>query len=389
MTTPRPAPTGPLAGTRVVELGSIGPGPFCAMLLADLGAEVVRLDRVGGATPVGPAGDPAFEIMHRGRRSVGIDLKAPGAAELVLELCAGADVLLEGFRPGVAERLGIGPDACRARAPRLVFGRMTGWGQEGPRAAEVGHDINYIALAGPLGLIGRAGAAPTPPLNLVGDFGGGGMLLALGVLAALRERGSSGEGQVVDAAMVDGAALLLAPFFGWQQAGGWPGGRGTNLLDSGAPFYDVYACADGRWLSVGAIEPRFYADLLDLLGLDPADLGHQLDRDAWPAAKALVAARIAQRPRDAWVAAADGGEACVAPVLELDELEHDAHLAARGTVVRRDGVLQPAPAPRFDRTPARLGAPPPSPGADTREALADWGIAPERLQALLDAGVIG
>ena len=382
-------PSGPLAGTCVLELASIGPGPFCAMLLADLGAEVVRLDRIGGADPVGPGGAHAFEVVNRGRRSIGIDLKAPGAADVVLELCASADVLVEGMRPGVAERLGVGPDAARARNPRLVYGRMTGWGQDGPRASEVGHDIDYIALAGPLGMLCPADRPPTAPLNLVGDYGGGGMLLALGILAALLERSGSGEGQVVDAAMVDGAALLLAPILGWQQAGGWPGPRGTNMLDGGAPFYRTYACADGRFLAVGAIEPRFYADLLDLLGLADADLGHQMDGGRWPATTERFAATIATRTRDEWTAFAAGREACVAPVLEVDELADDPHLAARGTVVRRDGILQPGAAPRFDRTPGAIGTPPPAPGEHTRAALADWGLDDARVAELVAAGVVG
>lgn len=383
-----PPSSGPLAGTRVLELGSIGPGPLCGMLLADLGADVVRLDRIGGGLVVGPGDTHATEVVHRGRRSVGIDLRAPGAAELVLDLVAEADVLIEGNRPGVTERLGIGPEPCLERNPRLVYGRMTGWGQDGPRSSEVGHDINYIGLAGPLGLIGRAGQPPTPPMNFVGDYGGGAMLLAVGVLAALLERARSGKGQVVDAAMVDGAALLLAPILGWWQAGAFPGPRGHNLLDSGAPFYDTYACSDGRFLSVGAIEPKFHAELLELLGIDPDEHGHQYDASRWAEQKERIAAAVATKTRDAWVQATEGRETCVGPVLDLDELEHDEHLRARGTIQRRDGLLQPGIAPRFDRTPGALSRPPAAPGADTRAALADWGISDERVGALLDAGAL-
>jgi alpha-methylacyl-CoA racemase len=381
--------SGPLAGVRVVEIGSIGPGPFCAMMLADLGAEVVRIDRLEESGPVGPSEDHGNELVNRGRRSVRVDLKNPRGAEVVLDLVSRADVLIEGFRPGVTERLGIGPDVCLARNPRLVYGRMTGYGQDGPDAMTAGHDLNYLAANGVLGMIGRQGQPPTPPLNLVGDIGGGGLILAFGILAALVERAASGDGQVVDAAMVDGAAVLATSFFGWSQSGEWSSERGTNMIDSGAPYYDVYETADGRWLSVASVEPRFYAALLQLLELDPADLPQQDDRAEWPRTKELFASVIKTRTRDEWSALADGVEVCVAPVLDVDEVEKDAHLSARQTFVRFDGVLQPAPAPRFSRTQAGLSRRPPLPGQHTVEALTDWGCSAADIQAWLGAKAIG
>jgi alpha-methylacyl-CoA racemase len=381
--------SGPLSGIRVVEIGGIGPGPFCAMLLADLGADVLRVDRVAGGGLVGPSDDHTTELLNRGRRSIAVDLKHPDGPEVVLSLVEQADVLMEGFRPGVTERLGIGPDACVARNPKLVYGRMTGYGQDGPMAQAVGHDLNYVAQSGVLSMIGRHGQPPTPPLSLVGDFGGGGMVLALGICAALVERQASGRGQVIDAAMVEGAALLATPFFGYVQNGSWSTERGTNIVDSGAPFYDVYETSDRRWLSVGAMEPQFYGALLSLLGLDgDPDLPDQHDRAAWPAMKERFAAIIATRTRDEWCAAAAGVEACVAPVLGPDEVEQDPHNAARGTFVRHEGLMQPAPAPRFSRTPTALGLRPPLPGEHTTEALADWGLAPDRVAALREAGAI-
>ena len=335
--------SGPLTGIRVIEIGGIGPGPFCAMLLADLGADVLRVDRVAGGGLVGPSEDHSTELLNRGRRSIAVDLKHPDGPEVVLRLVDQADVLMEGFRPGVTERLGIGPEECLARNPRLIYGRMTGYGQDGPMAQAVGHDLNYIAQSGALSMIGRRGQPPTPPLSLIGDFGGGGMVLALGICAALVERQRSGAGQVIDAAMVEGAALLATPFYGYAQTGAWSAERGTNIVDSGAPFYDVYETADGRWLSVAAMEPRFYAALLELLGLDAEDLPEQHDREAWPAMKERFAAAIATRTRDEWCAAAEGVEACVAPVLGVDEVEGDPHLAARAAFVRHDGLVQPAP----------------------------------------------
>jgi alpha-methylacyl-CoA racemase len=378
---------GPLSGIRIVEIGSIGPGPFCAMLLADLGADVLRVDRTAGAALSGPSTDFSTELLHRGRRSVGVDLKHPDGAEVVLRLVEQADGLVEGFRPGVTERLGIGPDECLARNPRLVYGRMTGYGQDGPMAQAVGHDVNYIARSGVLGLIGRRDQPPTPPLSLIGDFGGGGLMLALGILAALVEREQSGQGQVIDAAMVEGAALLATPFFGFLQTGVWNRERGTNIVDSGAPFYDAYECADGKWLSVGAMEPKFYAALVDLLGLE--DLPDQNDQARWPEMKERFAAAIKTRTRDEWCELASGVEACVAPVLDADEVASDPHLAARGTFVEAGGIVQPAPAPRFSRTPAALSHLPPLPGEHTAEGLSDWGFTDPEIAALSEAGAIG
>jgi alpha-methylacyl-CoA racemase len=374
---------GPLAGTTVVELAGLGPAPFAAMVLADLGAEVVRVDRPGPRHP-----DPEREILNRGRRSIVVDLKHPRGVEVVLRLADGADALIEGFRPGVAERLGVGPGDCRARNARLVYGRMTGYGQEGPYAQEAGHDITYAAVGGALAHIGRAGQPPTPPLNLLADFGGGGMLLALGVVSALLVAARSGEGQVVDAAMVDGVALLMAPFFPGVRSGGWSLERGTNIVDSGAPFYECYPCADGRYVAVGAIEPQFYAALLGGLGLDPAELPDQHDKSSWPETKSRFAAVFATRPRDEWVARLAGQDACVAPVLTTDETFGDAHMTGRGTVVEVAGVPQAAPAPRFSATPATLDRPPPGAGDHTDEILAELGYAPGDVEALRSAGAV-
>ncbi len=381
--------TGPLAGIRIVELGSIGPGPFCGMVLADLGAEVLRVDRASGGGLVGPNDDPRAELMHRGRRSVAVDLKHPDGAGVILDLVAGADAFFEGFRPGVCERLGIGPEECLARNPRLVYGRMTGYGQDGPMAQAVGHDLNYIAQSGVLGMIGRAGEPPTPPLSLAGDFGGGGLILALGILAAIIERGSSGAGQVIDAAMVEGSATLATAFYGYLQHDMWSPERGTNIVDSGAPFYDAYETADGRYLTVAAMEPHFYANLLALLELDPASLPEQNDRARWPEMKPVFAAAVARRTLADWLARAEGVEACVAAVVGVEDLEQDAHLMARASFVRRDGVLQPAPVPRFSRTPAELSYPPPLPGEHTGEALSDWGLPADRIEALTASGAVG
>jgi alpha-methylacyl-CoA racemase len=381
--------SGPLAGYRVVEIGSIGPGPFCAMVLADLGADVLRVDRLAGAGLVGPSSNFATELLNRGRRSIAVDLKHPDGAEVILGLVEQADALIEGFRPGVTERLGIGPEQCMERNPRLVYGRMTGYGQDGPMAQAVGHDLNYIAQAGALGLIGRRGQPPTPPLSLVGDFGGGGLLLAFGILAALLERERSGEGQVVDAAMVEGAALLTTPFYGYVQTGDWSLERGTNIVDSGAPFYDAYETSDGKWLTVGAMEPQFYAALLEILGLAGEDLPDQHDQARWPEMKERFAAVIRTRTRDEWCAAAEGVEACIAPVLGVDEVADDPHLRARGTFVTHNDLVQPAPAPRFSRTPASLSHRPPLPGEHTDEALSDWGFDEERIAALREAGAVG
>ena len=371
---------------RVIELAGIGPVPFAGMLLSDLGADVVRVDRpstVAAADPARPSQDP----MGRGKRSVGIDLKHPDGAATVLRLVAGADVLIEGFRPGVTERLGVGPEPCTAANPRLVYGRMTGWGQEGPLAAEVGHDIDYLAVAGVLGHIGRAGAPPTPPINLVADFGGGANLLVVGVLAALLEAGRTGRGAVVDAAMVDGAALLMAPFWAARASGFWTDERGTNLLDSGAYFYDAYECADGRHVAVGAIEPQFHAALITGLGLDGEDLPDQMDRSAWPAMKERLAALFRTRTRDEWAGVFAGTDACVAPVLTMGESAAHPHVQARGTIVDGAGVPQPAPAPRVGGA-LPLPGPPVQAGQHTGEVLREVGLGADEVAALRRSGAV-
>jgi alpha-methylacyl-CoA racemase len=373
---------GPLQGVRVVELAGIGPGPFCAMLLADLGAEVLAMDRPG-------AGQDGWPVLFaRGRRRVGVDLKHPDGPGVVLDLVAGADALVEGFRPGVAERLGVGPDECLRRNPRLVYGRVTGWGQEGPLAGSAGHDIDYIALAGALHPIGPAGGPPVPPLNLLGDFGGGGMLLALGVVAALLEAARSGRGQVVDAAMVDGAALLTTQLHELLAAGLWTDRRGANLLDGAAPFYAVYETADGRHLAVGALEPRFYAELLVRVGLAADDLPPQLDRAGWPLLRERLAAVFLTRTRDEWCALLEGTDACVAPVLSLLEAPIHPHNRARATFVEVAGRPQPAPAPRFSRTPCPVPRLPPG-DDDPARVLTAWGLPPDRVAHLHTTGAIG
>jgi alpha-methylacyl-CoA racemase len=367
---------GPLVGLRVVELAGIGPGPHAAMLLADLGADVVRIERPSEGKQGLQLAPVADDQMLRGRRSVMLDLKDPAGRETTLRLVEQADVLIEGLRPGVTERLGVGPADCHARNPRLVYGRMTGWGQAGPLADRPGHDINYIALTGALHAIGNAGAKPVPPLNLVGDFGGGSMFLVFGVLAALWERDRSGAGQVIDAAMVDGVSVLAQMFWSLRAGGLWSDERGSNLLDSGTPFYDTYACADGRYVAVGALEPQFYAALLDGLGLTDEDLPGQLDPAGWPALRQRFTDAFASRGRDEWVAVFEGTDACVAPVLSFAEVPAHPHIAARGTVITIDGVPQAAPAPRFSRTRPDRPTPPPKPGADTANVLADWGVTP-------------
>jgi alpha-methylacyl-CoA racemase len=364
----KPARGGPLAGLRVLELAGIGPGPFCAMMLADQGATVLRIDRPGASSR-----QPEHELLNRGRQSAVLDLKHPRAIDALLRLVEAADVLLEGFRPGVTERLGVGPDICLRRNPRLVYARMTGWGQQGPLSGAAGHDIGYIARAGALHGLGRAGGPPQFPANLLGDFGGGGMLMAYGICAALVERATSGQGQVVDAAIVDGVASLLAMPLMFMAQGIWRDERGVNLLDGGVPWYDVYETADGKWVAVGALEPQFYAALLAGLGLTGApDRG---DPRNWPELRGLISARFKDRTRDEWTAAFAGSDACVEPVLSVTEAAGDPHLTARETYVSRDGMVQPSPAPRFSRTPGRLPEPAPVPGQHTTEALTAWGLA--------------
>jgi len=378
--------SGPLTGVRIVELAGLGPAPYGVMLLADLGAEVIRVDRAAAAR--GELGAEASMIgLSRNRRSVAVDLKSASGVELLHRLVDDADVLVEGFRPGVAERLGIGPDPLRARNPRLIYARMTGWGQDGPMAARAGHDIDYAALSGALHTVGRAGDPPPPPVNYLADFGGGGAFLAIGVLAALVERDRSGEGQVIDAAMVDGAASLTAFLHGLLAIGAWSTERGANLLDGAAPYYDTYRCADGGFVAVGALEPQFFAELCDRLGLDPADWP-QHDRDAWPEQKRRLAELFATRPRDEWATLFEDSDACVAPVLDLLEAPQHPHNVARGTFSDEFGVTQPSPAPRFSRTPGSIERPPPRPGEHTDEVLLEAGIDPDALWALRAAGTI-
>jgi len=380
--------SGPLSGVRVIEIAGIGPGPFAAMMLADMGADVVRVDRAQQVNPAFDTSRPNLEILNRGRRSIGVDLKHPEGAETVLRLVEQADALIEGFRPGVAERLGIGPDTCLARNPRLVYGRMTGWGQDGPYAQAAGHDINYIALAGALAHFGRAGQKPTPPINLVGDFGGGGMLMAFGIACALVEAGRSGKGQVVDAAMVDGSAILMAMIWGFRALGVW-GERGTNVLDTGAPFYDTYETADGKYVSVGALEPQFYRELLERTGLaGEVDPARQMDQSSWPELREKLTAVFRSRTRDEWCALLDGTDACFAPVLTMDEARSHPHLVARATIVEDHGVPQPAPAPRFSRTPGAIRRPPAWPGQHTDEVLAEWGFSDAERAKLREVGAI-
>jgi alpha-methylacyl-CoA racemase len=365
----------------VIELAGIGPGPFCGMMLADMGAELLRIDRANSVPPAfsdGARGD----ILGRGRRSVGVDLKHPEGVETVLRLVATADVIYEGFRPGVTERLGLGPDVCLARNPRLIYGRMTGWGQEGPLAPAAGHDINYIALSGALHAIGRKGEKPVPPLNLVGDFGGGGLLLAYGIVCALVERVSSGKGQVVDAAMVDGAATLMAMFYGALQSGWWTDERGVNMLDSGSHFYDTYETRDGKYVAIGSIEPQFYALLLKLTGLAGEDLPSQFDRQRWPEMRTKLAAIFKSKTRDEWCTIMEGTDVCFAPVLTLHEAPRSPHALAREAFREVAGVVQPAPAPRFSRTTPQLERPPAHPGEHTDEALRDWGFGAEEIARL-------
>ncbi|RJF87347.1 CoA transferase [Oleomonas cavernae] len=373
---------GPLKGVKVIEIAGLGPGPFCAMLLADMGADVVRIDRAGG----GGLFDPKFDFLNRGKRSVALDLKKPEGIEAILKLVEQADIITEGFRPGVMERLGLGPDVCLARNPKIVYGRMTGFGQDGPMAKAAGHDINYIAMSGMLHAIGHAGGKPVPPLNLVGDFGGGGMFLAFGLVSALLESKTSGKGQVVDATMIDGAAVLGTMMYSLSAQGVWRDERGVNMLDTGAHFYDTYETSDGKHVSIGSIEPQFYAELLRLAALDPAVFGMQMDIGRWPEMKDKLAAVFKQKTRDEWCAIMENTDVCFAPVLSLLEAPRHPHNVARGTYFEQNGHVQPAPAPRFSRTRPDLPAIPPTPGANTDQALADWGFAADEIARLKAAG---
>lgn len=376
---------GPLSGVRVLEIASLAPGPFACMMLSDMGADVLRVDRPDRTGLSSSPGNP----LNRGRRSVTVDLKHPGAADVIVALAARADVLVEGFRPGVAERLGIGPEQCCAVNRRLVYARMTGWGQQGPLAAKAGHDINYVALSGALHPIGPAGQPPTPPINYVGDFGGGGMLLTVGILAALVERSVSGTGQVVDAAMVDGAALLAAHLRGLQAVKLWQHERGHNLLDGGAPFYATYETADGGFVAVGAIEPEFFADLVDALGLPSQLPREQFDRDAWPRHRTLIAARFRSRTRDDWMTVFEHRDACVAPVLTLAEAPDHPHNRARDSYVSLDDRVHPAPAPRFSRTPSRVASAPREPGSDNDAAWDVWHVPAAAVARWKAVGAVG
>jgi alpha-methylacyl-CoA racemase len=379
---------GTLSGYKIVEFAGIGPAPMCAMLLADMGAEVLRIDRAEDAA-LGVALEPKYSLLSRGRKSVAIDLKRPEGVAAAMKLIEKADALLEGFRPKVMERLGLGPDECLKRNPRLIYGRMTGWGQEGPLAHAAGHDINYIALSGVLASIGRKGEAPVPPLNLIGDFGGGGLYLALGVVAALLEAQKSGKGQVVDAAMVDGAASLLTAVYGMHASGMWSDNRGENMLDTGAHFYDVYETKDGEYVSIGSIEAKFYAELLRLSGLEGQEMPRQMNRKAWPDLKEKFAALFKTKTRAEWCKIMEGSDICFAPVLSMSEAPSHPHNQLRGTFVDVEGVLQPGPAPRFSRTPSKIQRPPAKPGEHTEEALREWGFSAAELEKLRGAGAIG
>jgi alpha-methylacyl-CoA racemase len=381
---PREARPGPLAGLKVVEMAGLAPGTFAAMMLADMGADVLRIDR---PDPAARAMPQRFYFTDRNRRSIAVDLKSPHGIALVRRLLSGADALIEGFRPGVMERLGLGPEACLALNPRLVYGRMTGWGQDGPMAMAPGHDINYIALAGALDAIGEPGGPPVVPLNLVGDFGGGGMYLAFGIACALIEAARSGKGQVVDAAMVDGAASLMTYFFGYRAGGGWPG-RGRSVTGGGSPFYAVYETSDGKYVSVGSAEPKFYAQLLRHTGLDNAGLPDRADPAHWPVIRARLAEVFRSRTRDEWCARLETSETCFAPVLTMEEAAAHPHNRARGTFVEVDGMLQPAPAPRFSRTPAAMPSAGVEPGVDVHAALEGWGLERAEIDALAADGVV-
>ena len=373
--------SGPLSGLKIVEFAGIGPGPFCGMLLSDLGADVVRIDRKGAGR------GSKFDVTGRGRRSIALDLKSPAAVEACLRLMDGADAVFEGFRPGVMERLGLGPDVALKRNAKLVFGRMTGWGQFGPYSKAAGHDMNYIAITGALHAIGTEDK-PVPPLNLVGDFGGGALYLAFGLLAGVIHARATGQGQVIDCAMSDGAASLMAMFYGMKGSGMWGNDRRTNLLDGGAHFYDTYQCSDGKWVSIGSIEPQFYALLLEKTGITDPAFANQMSREAWPELSAKLATVIATKTQKDWCDLMDGTDVCFAPVLDLDEAPKHAHNVARQTFVEVEGVVQPAPAPRFSATPGQIQGPPPAIGGHTESALLDWGFASTEIEALKTAGAL-
>jgi alpha-methylacyl-CoA racemase len=375
--------SGPLQGVRVIEMAGIGPGPFTAMMLADMGADVLRVDRINSRVL-----NPEKDVLNRGRRSIAVDLKHPDGVQTVLRLVEQADAILEGFRPGVMERLGLGPDECLARNPKLVYGRMTGWGQEGPLAHSAGHDINYIAIAGVLNNFKRDGEKPVPPNNLVGDFGGGGLLLAFGLVCALFEAARSGQGQVVDAAMVDGAAVLSTMLHAFIAMGIWEDNPGHNMLDTGAPFYEVYETADGKYMAIGAIEHQFYAELLERTGLKDEELPFQMNKPEWPSMKERFETLFKTKTRDEWQELLEGTDACAVPVLSMTEAPSHPHNKLRETFVERDGIVQPAPAPRYSRTPAAIAGPAPAPGQHTGEALADWGFSTDEIAKLQEAGAI-
>jgi alpha-methylacyl-CoA racemase len=371
---------------KIIELTGIGPGPFASTLLSDMGAEVVRVERAELAQRANrPSG---FIFDGRGRRGITVDLKHPDGIATVLRLVEQADALIEGFRPGVTERLGVGPDACLARNPRLVYARMTGWGQDGPLAHAAGHDINYTALAGALAHFGRVGQPPTPPMNMVGDYGGGGMFLAFGVVCGILEARGSGQGQVVDAAMIDGTAYLMGAIWGLRGMGGFSEERGTNLLDTGSPFYDVYETADGEWVSIGSIEPQFYAQLVDLTGIAHGDLPHQMDRSGWPLLRERLAAAFKAKTRAEWTEVLEGTDVCFAPVLPMSEAKLHPHVIAREIIVEHDDIEQPAPAPRFSRTAPTIQGPAALPGEHTEAVLRDWGFADDDIEALFASGAV-
>jgi alpha-methylacyl-CoA racemase len=378
---------GPLAGFKIIEMAGIGPAPMCAMLLADLGATVLRIDRQQ-PSGLGLPSHARFQIMNRSRHAIAVDLKKREGVDLVLRLAGAADALIEGFRPGVMERLGLGPDQCLARNPKLVYGRMTGWGQEGPLAQAAGHDLNYIALAGVLHSIGRAGQAPTPPLNLVGDFGGGALYLAFGLVCGLLEAQRSGKGQVVDAAMVDGAASLMSIFYALHAAGSFSLKRGDNVLDTGAFFYEVYECADGKYVSLASIEDKFLEEFLRRMEIDPKEMPAKMDKTRWPEAKAKLAQRFKTKTRDEWCRLLEGSDACFAPVLSLEEAPRHPHNVARESFVEVDGIVQPGPAPRFSRTPAAKPTPPETPGERGIMSLAQWGLSEAEIGQFRRSGAL-